>query len=204
MSEELKKILIEYKTRFKSNSKDKDIASILLFRHYLTNLFKLKKELGNDSNFIKSPNSHNIFLELNPSWLEELKDLESFYEDLRKYNIKFSTGRFLDGLFIYLFVYWEIYKDTNEIKNLQKENIYLPLIKIIERVNTIYTQNAQFEIGGITFRNAEKYRDFKLPSLNDDFLDFINSKYSSEYGIDIPNQDETNLLWEEFKNKHQS
>lgn len=45
MSEELKIILLKYKTRFKSNSKDKDIASILLFRHYLTNLFHLKRDL---------------------------------------------------------------------------------------------------------------------------------------------------------------
>lgn len=191
--------LFKFKQSIKYQNKNKDIASILLFRHYLTNLFQLKRKLGNDSIFIKNQNSHNIFLELNPSWLEELKDLESFYEDLRKYNIKFSTGRFLDGLFIYLFIYWEIYKDTNEIKDLHTENIYFPLIKIIERVNTIYTQNAQFEIGEITFRNAEKYRDFKLPSLNDDFLNYINSKYLLEYGVDIPNQKETNQLWEEFQ-----
>lgn len=94
--------LLKFKQNIKYQNRDTDKVSILLFRNYLTDLFHVKKHLGNDSDFVKNPNTHNIFLDLNPRWLNELKDLESFYDDLRKHGIKFSSGRFLDGLFIYL------------------------------------------------------------------------------------------------------
>lgn len=194
IDEKYEKVLLDLKQNIRYKNKDRDVVSILLFRNYLTELFHLKRLLGNDSEFIKSNDAHNIFLELKPSWLNELKDINSFYEDLKRFDIQFSTGRFLDGLFIYLFVYWEVYKDSTEIKSLNVENIYLSPLKILERINHTHTHNAQFQIGGFTFKNTEKYKGFKLPSIDDKFLDYIESKC-----VEIPNQEETNQLWEEFK-----
>lgn len=64
----------------------------------------------------------------------------------------------------------------------------------MERVNHIYTHNVQFQIGGFTFKNTEKYKGFKLPSIDSKFLNYIERKCA-----EIPNQEETNQLWEEFQ-----
>lgn len=94
----------------------------------------------------------------------------------------------------YLFIYWEVYKDSNEIRELAIENIYLSVIKILERVSSLYTYNAQFQIGNTTFKNEEKYRGYKLPTLDNGFLNYIEHTCS-----EIPNQEETNQLWENYQ-----
>ncbi|MDR2207256.1 MAG: hypothetical protein LBE36_13990 [Flavobacteriaceae bacterium] len=177
------------------NNKRNDVVSVLLFRNYLTELFALKKELGNNSEFIKNPDAHNIFLDIKPDWLGELKNIDSFIDDLKQNNINISTGRYLNGLFVYLYTYWELYKDSKELSRYGKENIYLSTIKILQRIKDIYVYGGQFEIGDFTFKNEDKYQGYKLPSLDDDFLDYIEKKCS-----DIPNQEQTNQLWEEFQN----
>lgn len=53
-------------------------------------------------------------------------------------------------------------------------------------------------ICGVTIIYGKK--DFKLPSLNDDFLSFIDTNCKLMGSDGIPNQEETNRLWEEFQN----
>lgn len=131
MDENLEKVLSDVKQNIKYKNKERDVVSILLYRNYLTELFHLKKLLGNDSEFIKSNDAHNIFLKLKPNWLNELKDINSFYEDLKRFDIQFSTSRFLDGLFLYLYVYWEVYKHSREIKSLNVEKYIFISLKNI-------------------------------------------------------------------------
>lgn len=169
---------------------EKNIVSILLFRNYLTELFSLKRKLGNDSDYIKSSDAHNIFLDINPSWFPEIKDLNSFIEDLKKNNINIPTGRYWNSLFVYLFIYWEVYKDTEDLNKFGVDNPYLSTIKILERVQHIYVYGGQIEIGNFTFKNSDKYRGYKLPSLDDEFLNYLEENCS-----EIPNQEKTNQLW---------
>ena len=99
-----------------------------------------------------------------------------------------------------MFVYWSIYENNEEVSIHNLPNPYLPVIKIIERAKTIYTQNGQFQIGNITFNNFEKYKSFVMPSLDEDFLNFIDKKIHKSMR-NIPNQEKTNQLWVEFQSK---
>lgn len=193
-------LLESFKEKFDQAPKMNHASSILLFRHYLHVLLEWKKLLGNDSEYIKSPEAHNLFLDLNPDWLQELKPFEEFYQDLLGMGINVGTGRSRESTFIYLFICWEMYKDKPEISQYNLPNPYEAVIKIVEREKSIMSHHAQFVINDITFLNREKYRDFKLPSLEDAFLDFIDSKYDFKKNK-IPNQTETNQLWEEFSLK---
>lgn len=173
---------------------DDSILCTLLFRDYLTKLFIWKKKLGNDSEFIKHKESHNLFLELNPNFDNRLKSLDEFKNDLKNAGIKTNGGRFFDDIFIYLIVYWNIFKDYDEIKNKNLLSPYDPISKLLERTKYIYIHNGSFEIGNFTFTSIEKYNDFSLPSLEDDFLEFLERKYTQK----IPNQKEINILWKEL------
>ena len=52
-------------------------------------------------------------------------------------------------------------------------------------------------VSNITMRSFSK--PFKLPSLDDDFLDYIDSKCKLVGSDGIPNQERVNELWEEFQ-----
>ena len=52
-------------------------------------------------------------------------------------------------------------------------------------------------VSNITMRNFSK--PFKLPSIDDNFLDYIDSKCKLMGSDGIPNQERVNQLWEEFK-----
>lgn len=173
---------------------DDSILCILLFRDYLTKLFIWKKKLGNDSEFIKHKESHNLFLELPPNLEIKLKSLDEFKNDLKNTGIETNGTRFFDDIFMYSIVHWNMFKDFKEIKGKNLLFPYDSLSKLLERTKYIYIHNGSFEIGNFTFSSIEKYNSFSLPSLNDDFLDFVERKYTQK----IPNQKEINILWEEF------
>lgn len=176
---------------------DDSILCILLFRDYLTKLFIWKKKLGNDSEFIKHKESHNLFLELSPILGIKLKSLDEFKNDLKNTGIETNGTRFFDDIFIYSIVHWNMFKDFKEVK---RENLLSPydsVSKLLERTKYIYIHNGSFEIGNFTFSSIEKYNSFSLPSIDDDFLEFVERKYTQK----IPNQKEINILWKEF-NKH--
>lgn len=177
---------------------DDSILCILLFRDYLTKLFIWKKKLGNDSEFIKHKESHNLFLELSPNLDIKLKSLEEFNNDLRNAEIETNGRKFFDDIFMYLIVYWNMFKDLNEIKNKNLLSPYDSISKLLERTKYIYIHNGSFEIGNFTFSSIEKYNGFLLPSLEDNFLDFVEKKYTQKN----PNQNEINILWEEFNNQY--
>jgi len=173
-------------------------SSILLFRDYLNRLFTWKKILKNDFKLIKSQEFHNLFLDLNPIWINELVSEEKIISDLKEFNIFIKSGRFYDSLFVYLYINWELFQSHVEISEYNLPNPYEPCLKIIKRVKNIYSHNGVFEIGNISFKNLEKYYSYTLPSTDDNFLNFIDENYN--YKINkIPNQEETNQLWQEFQ-----
>jgi hypothetical protein len=180
--------------------KDNSIVSILLFRNYLTKLFVWKKNLGNDSEFIKSKESHNLFPELDSNWLDKTKTLNEFNHDLKNAGLKINSGKFFDDIFLYLVLNWNIYKHSStDLKN-ELESPYDSLSKILERTLNISIINGQFQIGNITFNNREKYKNFILPSLDDRFLEYVETN-TNQKPIKIPNQIEINELWDKFNEK---
>ena len=200
-SSELNKVK-QYLTRF---SKQNRVSNVLLFRDYLNKLDLWKQKLGFDSDRIylgKGRSFHNLFLKISANWVNEIKNQDEFNNDLLNLiDVELKGGRFYDDLFIYLFIYWELCKDFKEIKEHDLPNPYEPLIKIIMRSEYIYTQNGNIQIDNITINNLEKYNNYHLPSLEFDFLDYIDEM--SEKNKVIPNQEKTNQLWEEYsKQKH--
>ncbi|MFD2600459.1 hypothetical protein [Flavobacterium suzhouense] len=181
------------------DTKKDNIANILLFRDYLSKLFAWKKKLGDTSEFIKTKEAHNLFLNINSEWTAKLESLEEFNSKLIANNIPVKSGRYFNDIFIYLYFQWNLNSDRTEINECELANPYQPAIKIIERCKDIHTHNGQFEIGKYTYNNREKYKNFTLPSLEDDFLDYIDNKLNHLGTSGIPNQQETNKLWEEFQ-----
>lgn len=184
--------------KLKSND---SILSIILFRDYLSKLFNWKKKLGNNSEFIKKKESHNLFIELGFNVETKMKSLIEFNGDLRSAGIEINGGKFFDDIFLYLIVYWNIYKNDDNIKKIEIESPYDSISKILERTTNILIVNGQYQIGNITFNNLDKYKNFKLPSLDDNFLDFVEKKYITKL-ITIPSQQEIDDLWEEYQNKN--
>ena len=179
---------------------DDSILSILLFRDYLSKLFNWKKKLGNDSEFIKKKECHNLFIELGFDLETRMKSLSEFNNDLKSAGVEIKGGKFFDDIFLYLITYWNIYKNDESIKKIGIESPYDSISKILERTTNILIINGQYQIGNITFNNIEKYKNFILPSLDDNFLDFIEKKYVAI--SKIPNQQEIDNLWKEFQNKN--
>lgn len=160
----------------------------------------MEKKLGNNSEFIKKKKSHNLFIELGFNVETKMKSLIEFNSDLRSAGIEINGGKFFDDIFFYLIVYWNIYKNDDNIKKIEIESPYDSISKILERTTNVLIVNGQYQIGNITFNNLDKYKNFKLPSLDDNFLDFVEKKYITKL-IKIPNQQEIDDLWDEYQNK---
>ncbi|SHE48329.1 hypothetical protein [Pedobacter caeni] len=173
-------------------------STILLFREYQTRLFTWKKALNLDnlSMFNRDKQFHNLFIDLAPDWLEELITEQKVVEDLKSEGfdyVKF-THRHYDGFFVSMFLNWELFKDKPEIQLYSiLPHPYEPVCKIFSRGGTIANIHSAFEID-----RDETYRkhnnNFKLPSLNDDFLTYID-----HHVTDFPNQELVNQLWEKFR-----
>lgn len=184
------------------------VSNILLFRDFLNKLNKLTIMLGYESNLSNYKADirkfSNLFNYFSSDWIKEIKTQEEFNIDLLERGFKVKGGRYKDDLFIYLYVYWELCKDLKEIKSLCNYNPYLPVIKIIERCEVIFTHSGNLEIDNFTFNNLEKYHSFQLPSLDYDFLDYIDETCMKYGRGEVPNQEKTNQLWEEFKKMKQN
>jgi|GEM_PF-2062011 len=192
--DKIKSIITKTKT-------DDSIILILLFRDYLTKLSVLKEKLGIPSEYIKNKESHNLLPELDPHWSNKTKTLSEFNDDLKNAGLKINGGKFFDDIFLYLILNWNINKHYSGDLNNELESPYDSLSKILERTLNISVINGQFQIGNITFNNREKYKNFILPSLDDRFLEYVETN-TIQKPIKIPNQIEINELWKKFNEKN--
>lgn len=198
---EINKFLSEYGNDFEYKE-SKKISSILLFKDYIRRLKTWKEALNNSKLSLRSLDGHNLFLELNPSWKDELMTLEDFCFYLKeKYDVNnLPKGRYINYLFIYLFIYWEVFKDTHEIQDFKDfPHPYEGVVKIIRNRDYIFIKEG-VNVSGVTI-NKHQSLNCQLHSIEDDFLDYIDSKYKLEKFDKIPNQDDLNLLWHKFQEK---
>lgn len=171
------------------------VSSILLFKDFVRRLYLWKTELNIPFIMYGKREIFNLFNDLNPNWLGELVPYEEYEQHLIENYIYSSSN--LNYLFVYLFVNWEIFKDYDEIvKYNHLESPYESVIRIFANKNNIYKRDVII-ISGVSIIFGKK--NFKLPSLDNDFLNFIDSKCKLQGSDGIPNQEETNLLWEEFQ-----
>ncbi|MFB0494489.1 hypothetical protein ABID99_000726 [Mucilaginibacter sp. OAE612] len=172
-------------------------SNILLFREYQSRLFAWKVALNFDGNdfFNKRKSYHNLFLDLNPVWIEELIPEDKIVTDLNSAgwdNIRSGFREYM-GYFMFLFVNWGLFEEKEEIKRfVNLSHPYEPLFMILRRRGLIDFSDNKFVINGQTYLKYDN--NFKLPSTDDDFLDFVDTK-----ATDFPNQDAVNDLWSEYQ-----
>lgn len=186
---------------FELNNKNK-VSSILLFKDYISKL-KFWKDLLNKEYkpFGTSINieENNIIKDVNLDFLKEMVSFDKFYSELKNtFQVREDLvgGRIINYFFIYLFIYWEVFKQRDEMIEYKiYDNPYEGLIKLFKNDN-IYIREG-INVSGVTMRNSSM--NLKLPSLNDNFLDYIDSKCKLVGSDGIPNQERVNELWEEFQ-----
>ena len=100
---------------------------------------------------------------------------------------------------IYLFIYWNLLIEKNGNPYKELPNPYEPVFKIIIRGGDIVYSEGFFTISRIDIGNNLKTLNLILPSLDDNFLDYIDSKCKLVGSDGIPNQERVNELWEEFQ-----
>ncbi|WP_426327868.1 hypothetical protein [Pedobacter sp. R-06] len=196
-SQELKKIFFINSI----NKKAFRFSNILLFREYQSRLFSWKRALGNNNLdfFNKKKSFHNLFLDMKVKWENEIISEEKVVNDLKKNGFLNLNQSFRDyeSFFLTMFINWEVFKDRIEM-DLQSElpPPYEPTFKIFSRGGAIYHSEGKFEIdiNGQTYRKYDK--EFKLPSLDEDFLNYIDNNCD-----DFPNQEKVNLLWDFYNSK---
>lgn len=143
---------------------------------------------------------NNILKDINPKFSDEMIP---FYNLFNEFNNEFQIredligGRVLNYMFIYYFIYWEYFKNSEEIKNYSScSNPYESLVKLF-RYDRIYLWEG-INICDITMRDNST--NLILPSIEDDFLNFIDSKCKLFGSEGIPNQIRVDILWNEFIN----
>jgi len=175
-------------------------SNIVLFREYQSRLFKWKQALNFDGLdfFNKRKGYHNLFLDLSPTWINEIIPEEVIIDDLKKSGVEniYYASREYQGYFIYLYLNWEIFKSKPEIEShTTLKHPYQPVFKIISRGGRIsFSTDNKFDIDHRTYLKYDN--SFQLPSLDDRFLDFIDQN-----ATDFPNQERVNQLWQRFNIK---
>ena len=172
-------------------------SNILLFREFQTRLFEWKSALNFDGNdfFNKKKSYHNLFLDLNPIWIEELISEKQIVEDLNRIGwSKTRSGlRQYSGYFMFLYINWEIFKAKEEIaKYSELPHPYETIFMILERQGLIDISDNKFEINDITYLRYDN--QFKLPSTETGFLNFIDQNVTN-----FPNQEKVNELWDMYR-----
>ncbi|WP_438711010.1 hypothetical protein ACSTS3_21110 [Aquimarina muelleri] len=190
------KILDLYNTKIKEITSqikyDEKIkySHVILFKDYISRLFLWRDVLEINNTHLKTRESHNILIYLNNEF-KEIFDLEIINE---KSNF--------NAYFIRLYVCWNIFKsyiNFSKYKNLPEP--YNPILKIILRGGDIYIHNGVYHIDdfGVSINNIlngkEKYFS---PSLEDDFLDFLDLKFKKG---ELTNFTNYNDIWITYKNK---
>ncbi|WP_152606081.1 hypothetical protein [Empedobacter falsenii] len=186
---------------FHLNNENK-VSSILLFKDYISHLKKWKELLGTDYRpFGTSLNlqENNLIKDVNEDFLKELTSFEVFFNNFKdkfKIDENLIGGRVINYWFIYLYIYWEFFKQKEKFKKIKGySNPYNSLIKLFKNDN-IYIREG-INVSGVTMRNSSM--SLRLPSLDDDFLGYIDSKCKLVGSDGIPNQERVNELWEEFQ-----
>lgn|SRR5690606_18920148 len=197
--EELDKLYREMPSVFDLNN-NKKVSSILLFKDYIHQLRMWKEKLNiTYPPFGYLPSGNNLILDINQDLKNKMMPIMEFYNSfIGDYsfdeNLRIGTTRYLNYLFVYYFIYWEVLKNEEEFNGYNdSENPYRGLVKLISN-DSIYSREG-VNIAGVTI-NFNK--SLVLPSLDDDFLKFIDSKYKLTMDNKIPNQEEVNQLWEKF------
>ncbi|MFP3832868.1 hypothetical protein [Chryseobacterium sp. SIMBA_028] len=183
------------------NIQDK-VSSVLLFKDYITRLKAWKKvlqleyiPLGLNINVDRN----NVLMDIAPELGNEMMSYLDFCDYVFKIlSINIPGERYKNGVFIYLYVYWQVFKDHPKVKStmIQYPGLQHPYDGIIKMFRHDYIFRAEgISVRGLTMSNSGIY----LPSVDDVFLDFIDRNCQSVSGFTIPEQPKVDELWQAFQ-----
>ena len=197
--------LKEFKGQIKGRKIDTDKAGILLFKDFLSKMDEWGHAVGFIEDWIKiisiKQDLFNIVGFVAPELLENVISLNDFRNNDPQIGDTFnlSSARGLDAALIHATFCWDLFKD-NPVFDKYK-NLPAPY----ESIKTLYIRGhhvGRSEPRYITIdskNDVRKETDFRLPSLDYDFLDYIDEVCERSGSAGIPNQEKTNQLWEEFQ-----
>lgn len=185
------KTLREY-SKVEGNDK---LSTLLLLKDYFSRITLWKKSLGISSTLIKSVDGQNLFLGFPFEITSQLVSYESILEDLE--GTAFGGGyRNQSSFHAYAIINWKILKNIEDLKGYTSlPDPYVSLVLALKRGARVYVHNGDVLVSGRSLRVRVRPKDlsYRLPSLNEEFLDYID-----EIQADFPNQENLNKLWEEF------
>lgn len=182
-----------YNPNFEFNG-DAKVSSILLFKEGLSRISEWRIVLNSSKFTFNNKEDFNLFSDISANLTNEMEDYGLYVEKIKEKTMNYNSRNF-NFLFLYLYVYWDVLQNRIEIGKYGKENPYIPFVKIFENKNLIYFRD-WFQINGVTMKKSKITR---LPSLDNDFLDYIDFKCKLIGSDGIPNQERVNELWQEFQ-----
>lgn len=194
-TEELQELI-----KFSDAPKHPRLSAAALFKEYFAVQYSWKRKFNIEFDFdIKKHEGHNIFRWAAQKLIESFIPYEKFKEDIGDY---FYIGRRSYTLpIIYYYIHWEIFKNHPDIKKYEGvlASPYESAIIAIKRGAIIMYSEMYFNVSSIydlRYRN-KKYFSYKLPSKEENFLDFIDERCGN-HPTNIPTQKDLDLLFEEF------
>ena len=199
--------LKEFKRQIKGRKTESDTAGILLFKDFLSKMTEWNHSIGFTDDWVnKISRQHdllNIVGIVAPDLLKNVISLNDFRSNTPQNGDTFnlSSAGSLDAGLIHGLFCWDIFKNNSvfdKFKNLP--NPY-DAIKILYITGHYVDKSEPSKITIDSNFDVRRQTDFRLPSLDYDFLDYIDEQCQRSGSGGIPNQEKTNQLWEEFKQK---
>ena len=200
--------LNEFKIQIKGRKIQTDTAGILLFKDFLSKMEEWNNIIGFDEDWLnKISRQHdllNVIGIVAPDLLKNVISLNDFRKNSPQNGDTFnlSSARSLDAGLIHALFCWDFFKNNSvfdKFKNLP--NPY-DSIKTLYITGHYVDKSEPTKITIDSKSDVKKQTDFRLPSLDYDFLDYIDAVCDRNGGSGgIPNQERTNQLWEEFQKK---
>jgi hypothetical protein len=197
--------LKEFKKQIRGRKTDSDTAGILLFKDFQSKMNDWNLEIGFTDDWInKISRQHdllNIVGIVAPDLLENVISLNEFRNNDPQIGDTFnlSSARGLDAGLIHALFCWDLFKDNpvfDKFKNLPDPYDAIRVLYITGH----YVDKP--EPNKITIDSKYIVRaqtNFRLPSLEYGFLDYIDEICERSGSDGIPNQEKTNQLWEDFQ-----
>lgn len=185
-----------------------DTSGILLFKDFLSKM----EEWNNEVSFPKSwinlicykHDLLNIVAIVAPDLLKNVISLGDFRKSDFQKDDTFNLfgARSLDAGLIHALFCWDLFKDDplfDKFKNLP--NPYDPIKTLYLRGHYVdKSEPRTITIDSIL--SVKKQTDFRLPSLDPKFLNYLDKNCKRSGSDGIPNQEKTNELWEIFKSNN--
>lgn len=204
INEDFKNELLNIKNKIKPLDMN-SVSNILLFKDYLSRIKLWYEELGLVFSFdvIRNKDKNDLIKILFPVIHEQLLEIEFYRRNLLDdFSIGTNKYRSFDYLYVYLSIYWNLLNDQNkqifeQYKHLP--NPYESVFKMIMNGGGVFYGEGFFNVSGVDISKNDKTINFTMPSLDENFLAYVDSHCKLLGSDGIPSQRKINELWEDYQ-----